>query len=31
MSGALFGERFSFGGAVTIHFDEEIAGGRGCP
>jgi hypothetical protein len=31
MSGALHGERFSFGGSVTIHYDEAIAGGRGCP
>jgi hypothetical protein len=31
MSGALYAQRFSFGGSVTIHYDEAIAGGRGCP
>jgi hypothetical protein len=31
MSGALFADRFSLGGSVTVHYDEAILGGRGCP
>jgi hypothetical protein len=31
MSGALFADRFSFAGSVTVHYDEAIVGGRGCP
>ena len=31
ISGALFAQRFSFGGPVSVHYDQAILSGGGCP